>query len=41
MLCPRCGGDMVMKKTHKGKMFYGCANYPKCTFAAWKKEDIK
>lgn len=39
--CPTCGSEMVMKKTRKGKMFYGCSNYPKCTFAAWKKEDIK
>lgn len=39
--CPRCGGDIVMKKSRRGKSFYGCSNYPKCTFAAWKKEDIK
>lgn len=39
--CPRCGGDMVVKKSKRGKSFYGCGNYPKCTFAAWKKEDIK
>lgn len=41
MKCPKCGGDIVIKKTHRGKVFYGCSNYPKCTFAAWKKEDIK
>ncbi len=39
--CPRCAGDMVVKKTRRGKQFYGCGNYPKCNFAAWKKEDIK
>lgn len=39
--CPRCGGDIVVKKTRRGKQFYGCINWPKCTFAAWKKEDIK
>lgn len=39
--CPRCKGDIVVKKTRKGKTFYGCSNYPTCTFAAWKKEDIK
>ena len=39
--CPRDGGDIIIKKSRKGKTFYGCANYPKCTFAAWKKEDIK
>jgi DNA topoisomerase-1 len=41
MKCPRDGGDIVIKKTRRGKMFYGCSNYPTCTFAAWKKEDIK
>ncbi len=38
--CPKCGGEIVVKKTKRGKRFYGCANYPTCTFAAWKKEDI-
>lgn len=41
MKCPRDGGDIVIKKTRRGKTFYGCSNYPQCTFAAWKKEDIK
>jgi len=41
MKCPKCGGDIVVKKSRKGKTFFGCGNYPKCTFAAWKKEDIK
>ncbi len=41
MKCPTDGGDIVIKKTRRGKTFYGCSNYPKCTFAAWKKEDIK
>ncbi|OGG23804.1 DNA topoisomerase I [Candidatus Gottesmanbacteria bacterium RIFCSPLOWO2_01_FULL_43_11b] len=41
MKCPRDGGDIVIKKTRRGKTFYGCSNYPNCTFAAWKKEDIK
>ena len=40
--CPKCGGDIVIKKSRKrGKTFYGCGNWPKCDFAAWKKEDIK
>lgn len=39
--CPKCGNPMVVKKTRKGKTFYGCSSYPTCTFAAWKKEDIK
>ncbi|MCL4359632.1 type I DNA topoisomerase [Patescibacteria group bacterium] len=41
MKCPRCGGDIIIKKSRRGKTFYGCSNYPKCTFAAWKKEDIR
>jgi DNA topoisomerase-1 len=41
MKCPRCGGDIIIKKSRMGKTFYGCSNYPKCNFAAWRKEDIK
>ncbi len=41
MKCPRCKGDMVIKKSRSGKTFFGCNSYPTCTFAAWKKEDIK
>lgn len=37
--CPRegCGGDIVEKKSHRGKMFYGCSNYSSkgCTQAFW------
>jgi DNA topoisomerase-1 len=39
--CPKCGADMVVKRTRRGKQFYGCSTYPTCNFAAWKKEDIK
>ncbi len=41
MKCPKCGADIIVKKTRRGKTFYGCERYPICTFAAWKKEDIK
>lgn len=41
LACPKCGGKIVIKKTRRGKTFYGCSSYPTCTFAAWKKEDIK
>lgn len=30
--CPKCGGDIVERKTKKGRTFYGCSNYPKCDF---------
>lgn len=39
--CPKCGGEIVLKRTRRGKQFYGCSNYPTCTYASWKKEDIK
>lgn len=37
--CPveACGGKVVEKKTRRGRLFYGCSNYPKCTFASWDK----
>lgn len=35
--CPKDGGDLVMRKTKKGKPFYGCKNYPNCDFASWTK----
>lgn len=35
--CPQCGGDLIVKRTHRGKIFYGCANYPKCDFAEWNR----
>jgi DNA topoisomerase-1 len=37
--CPNkdCGGQVVEKVTRGGKRFYGCSNYPKCTFATWDK----
>ena len=39
-LCPRDQGKMVLKRTHKGRTFYGCANYPKCDFAVWTKAQL-
>ena len=36
--CPECNTGMVIeKKTKKGKIFYGCNNYPKCKYATWDK----
>jgi len=36
--CPKgCGGFIVEKKSKRGRIFYGCSNYPKCDFAAWDK----
>jgi DNA topoisomerase-1 len=35
--CPQCGSDLVERKTRKGRVFYGCANYPTCSFTSWKR----
>jgi DNA topoisomerase I len=32
---PGCGGDLVQKRTRKGRSFFACSNYPKCEFALW------
>ncbi len=33
--CPKCNGNIVSRHTKKGKVFYGCGNYPKCNYATW------
>jgi DNA topoisomerase-1 len=35
--CPECGGDIVERKSKRGKIFFSCSNYPKCKFALWNK----
>jgi len=36
--CPKCKeGDIVARKTKRGKIFYGCNKFPKCDFALWDK----
>ena len=35
MDCPKCGGKIIEKTTKKGKVFYGCNNFPKCKVAVW------
>lgn len=35
--CPKCKEKLVEKRTKRGKVFYGCSNYPKCDFATWSK----
>lgn len=34
-VCPVCGGNCIGKKTKKGYTFYGCSNYPTCSFMTW------
>lgn len=33
--CPKCDGEIIEKKTRRGKIFYGCNKYPKCDVALW------
>ncbi|HIQ72988.1 MAG TPA: type I DNA topoisomerase [Candidatus Cottocaccamicrobium excrementipullorum] len=35
--CPKCGGEVVIKKTKKGRKYYGCENNPECDFMSWQK----
>ena len=36
--CPKnCGGEIVERKSRRGKTFYGCSNYPACDFVLWNK----
>lgn len=36
--CPKCeDGDIIVRKSKKGRVFYGCSNFPECRFAAWNK----
>ena len=35
--CPKCGGSVIEKKTKRGRVFYGCQNYPDCDFTSWDK----
>jgi DNA topoisomerase-1 len=38
--CPKCsveaGGEIVLRKSRKGRVFYGCSRYPECDFVSWK-----
>lgn len=35
--CPKCGKDIVVKKTKKGRRYYGCVGNPDCDFMVWQK----
>lgn len=35
--CPKCGKDIVLKKTQKGRKYYGCIDNPDCDFMSWQK----
>ncbi len=35
--CPKCGDKLVVRRSKKGRKFYGCSKYPACDFIAWEK----
>lgn len=35
--CPKCGGKVQIKKTKKGRKYFGCENNPECDFMSWNK----
>ncbi len=39
--CPKCGKEVVRKKTKKGRLYYGCEANPDCDFMSWQKPSIK
>ncbi|MED9965563.1 MAG: type I DNA topoisomerase [Blautia sp.] len=39
--CPICGKDVVLKKTKKGRKYYGCEDNPECEFMSWQKPSAK
>ena len=34
--CPKCGGEVIERKSKNGKIFYGCKGYPNCDFISWE-----
>ena len=39
--CPKCGKDIVLRKTKKGRKYYGCEDNPTCDFMSWQKPSEK
>ena len=35
--CPKCGSELVIRRTRKGRRYYGCEKYPECDFMSWTK----
>jgi len=35
--CPKCGEDIIVRKTRKGRRYYGCINNPDCDYMVWQK----
>lgn len=39
--CPECGKDLIVRKTKKGRTYYGCEGYPECKYMTWNKPKTK
>ena len=39
--CPKCGKDIVIRKTQKGRKYFGCIDIPECDFMTWQKPSGK
>ncbi|MDD6170020.1 MAG: type I DNA topoisomerase [Lachnospiraceae bacterium] len=39
--CPKCGKEIVLKKTKKGRKYYGCENNPECDFMSWQRPSTR
>ena len=39
--CPKCGKDIVIRKTQKGRKYYGCEDNPECDFMTWQRPSGK
>lgn len=39
--CPKCGKDIVIRKTKKGRKYFGCEGFPDCDFMSWQKPSDK
>ena len=39
--CPKCGKDIVLRKTKKGRKYYGCEDNPECDFMSWQRPSVQ
>lgn len=39
--CPKCGGNVIVRRSKKGRVFYGCDHYPECDFVSWDRPSNK
>jgi len=39
--CPKCEGEIILKKTKKGRKYYGCEHNPECDFMSWQRPSEK